>query len=188
MMKFNLLTVLLACMIIGTASAQNVNIGIKGGLNLYTIAGDGDEGNDYKPSFHIGLLGHIHMSDNFALQPELVFSAQGAKYGDDQKLDLNYLNVPVMFQYMFDNGFRLQAGPQVGFLLSAEADGNDVKDNLNGTDLGLGIGMGYVNPESNFGFDLRYNHGLSNINENDNFDSFNRGFQLGVFYLFKHRN
>ena len=187
-MKFNLLTVLLACMIIGTASAQSVNIGIKGGLNIYTLSGDNDASNDYKPSFHIGLLGHIHMSKNFALQPELVFSAQGTKYDDDKNYDLNYINVPLLFQYMFDNGFRLQAGPQVGFLVSAEADGTDVKDNLKGTDFGIGIGASYINPASNFGFDVRYNHGLSNINENDNIDSYNRGFQLGVFYLFKHKS
>jgi hypothetical protein len=187
-MKFNLLTVLLACMIIGTASAQSVNIGIKGGLNIYTLSGDNDASNDYKPSFHIGLLGHIHMSKSFALQPELVFSAQGTKYVDDQNYDLNYVNVPLLFQYMFDNGFRLQAGPQVGFLVSAEMDGTDVKDNLNGIDFGIGIGASYINPASNFGFDVRYNHGLSSINENENIDSYNRGFQLGVFYLFKHKS
>jgi hypothetical protein len=187
-MKFNLITVLLACMITGAASAQSVNIGIKGGLNLYTLSGDNDGTYETKPSFHIGLLGHIHMADNFALQPELVFSAQGTKYGDDQKFDLNYINIPLLFQYMFDNGFRLQAGPQVGFLVSAEADGVDVKDGLNGTDFGIGIGASYVNPASNFGFDARYNHGLSNINENDNADLFNRGFQLGVFYLFNHKS
>jgi hypothetical protein len=187
-MKFNLITLLLVCTIIGSASAQSFNLGIKGGLNLFTIGGDNDEAYDYKPSFHIGFLGHLHMADNFALQPELVFSAQGAKYGDDQKFDLNYINVPVLFQYMFDNGFRLQAGPQLGFLVSAEADGTDVKDNLEGTDFALTFGMSYVNPESNFGFDARYNHGLSSFSENDNVDAYNRGFQFGVFYLFKHRN
>lgn len=187
-MKFNLLTLLLVCTIIGTASAQSFNIGIKGGLNLYTLSGDNDGGNDYKPSFHIGLLGHIHMSQNFALQPELVFSAQGTKYGDDQNFDLKYVNVPLLFQYMFDNGFRLQAGPQLGFLVSAEADDTDVKDDLKGTDFGIGVGASYVNPKSNFGFDVRYNHGLSSISENGNADLYNRGFQLGVFYLFKHKS
>lgn len=189
-MKFNLIVVL-AVMMVGTATAQSVNIGVKGGLNLYTISGDNDGSNSIKPSFNIGLLGHIHITDNFALQPELVFSGQGTKYssnGNDLNLNLNYINVPLLFQYMYDNGFRLQAGPQIGFLVSAEADGSDVKDNVNGIDLGIGLGASYVNPASGFGFDARYNHGLTNINENDATDSFNRGFQLGVFYLFKHRS
>ena len=36
---------------------------------------------------------------------------------------------------MLDNGFRLQAGPQAGFLLSA-----DNKDDLNPIDFGVSIG------------------------------------------------
>jgi hypothetical protein len=93
---------------------------------------------------------------------------------------------------MFDNGFRLQAGPQVGFLVSAKTKaGNvevDYKDQTNTIDFGLGAGAGYVHVPSGFGVDLRYNLGLSNINENDAVKSHNRGFQAGVFYLFKHKN
>jgi hypothetical protein len=187
-MKFNLITVIALITMVGTTSAQSVNIGIKGGLNLYSVSGDNDASNETKASFHIGLLGHIHMASNFALQPEVVFSSQGTKYGNDLELELNYVNVPLLFQYMFDNGFRLQAGPQLGFLVSAKANGAEVKNSFNGVDLGLGMGASYVNPASGFGVDVRYNHGLSNINENDNVESFNRGFQLGVFYLFKHKS
>jgi hypothetical protein len=54
-----------------------------------------------------------------ALQPEAVYSSQGAKYtvnGAEHTLSLNYINIPLQIQYMFDNGFRLQTGPQAGFL------------------------------------------------------------------------
>jgi hypothetical protein len=92
---------------------------------------------------------------------------------------------------MFDNGFRLEAGPQVGFLINAKAkmpnSTVDIKDNLKKVDVGLGAGIGYVNPASNFGVDARYNLGLSNINDNTSSKSTNRGFQVGVFYLFKHK-
>lgn len=187
-MKSILITVIALVMVVG-ASAQPVNIGIKGGLNLYTVnSNNGSPSYDSKPSFHIGLLGHIHMADQFALQPELVFSRQGAKYGNDLTLDLNYFNMPLLFQYMFDNGFRLQAGPQVGLLVGARADGVDVKNNYRGGDIGVTIGASYVNPLSGFGVDGRYNHGLSNINDSDANAAYNRGFQLGVFYLFKHRS
>jgi hypothetical protein len=187
-MKVILITALAVVMMAGTVHAQSVNIGIKGGLNLYTLNGTNDGGYDTKPSFNIGLLGHIHLASNFALQPELVFSSQGTKYGNDLKLDLNYVNVPLLFQYMFDNGFRLQAGPQVGLLVSAKADGTDVKDNFKSADIGLGIGASYVHPPSGFGVDFRYNHGLSSISKNETIDTYNRGFQLGVFYLFNHKN
>jgi hypothetical protein len=193
-MKFYLSVALAATMIAGTANAQKVNLGIKGGLNVYNVKNDNGFEYDSKTGFHAGLLGHIHLAPQFALQPEVMYSSQGAKFtasNTETKLKLGYINVPVMFQYMFDNGFRLQAGPQVGFLINAETETNgastDVKNNLKTVDFGLGVGVGYVHTASGFGVDARYNLGLSNINESDAVKSTNRGVQVGVFYLFKHK-
>lgn len=193
-MKVYLSVAVAAMLMTSTVNAQHVNIGIKGGLNLYNINNDNNAEFDTKAGFHLGLLGHIHMSKQFALQPELVYSAQGAKLtsdGVETRVKLDYINVPVMFQYMFDNGFRLQAGPQLGFLINAKSETNnisiDIKDNLNTIDFALGAGVGYINPVSGFGVDARYNLGLSNINNNSTVKSTNRGFQLGVFYQFKHK-
>jgi hypothetical protein len=129
------------------------------------------------------------------LQPEVVFSTQGANYSVGSSkgdLNLDYVNIPLLFQYMFDNGFRLQAGPQVGVLVSAKskfgAATSDVKHNYNNVDVGITAGLSYVHPPSGFGFDARYNAGLVNINENSSVTSNNRGIQLGVFYLFKHKS
>jgi hypothetical protein len=91
---------------------------------------------------------------------------------------------------MYDNGFRLQAGPQLGFLVAAKSEiGNekiDLKDEFESIDLALGAGLSYVNPATNFGVDFRYNHGLTNISKIDGTSFYNRGFQVGVFYLFNH--
>ena len=185
----------MAFVISGAVSAQHVNIGIKAGLNLYNINNSNDVKYDLKPGINVGLLGHIHLNKQFAFQPELVFSGQGAKYttgGVETKLNLNYLNVPLMLQYMFDNGFRLHAGPQFGFLMSANAVTNDVKtdvnDNFKPLDIAIGVGLGYIHVPSGFGLNARYNHGLNNINENTSVKSTNRGFQLGVFYQFQHKS
>lgn len=192
-MKIIISTLFAVLLISGVTNAQHVDIGIKGGVNAYTIKGDNNANFDTKTSFHLGLIGHIHLANQFALQPELVYSVQGAQNGvagQDVKLNLNYLNVPLLFQYMFDNGFRLQAGPQLGFLVSAKSGVNenniDVKDDFESMDLGLGMGASYVNPATNFGVDLRYNYGLSNINKNGSSNYYNRGLQAGVFYLFGH--
>lgn len=177
---------------VGIVQAQNINVGIKGGLNAYNLSNDNGGEFDTKLGANVGLLGHIHMARQFALQPEIVFSMQGANSADgDTKLNLNYINVPVLFQYMFDNGFRLQAGPQVGFLMSAKVSNGsstDVKDSFNDIDLGLSFGASYVQPSTGFGFDVRYNYGLSDIAESSLVETYNRGFQVGVFYLFNHRN
>ena len=175
--------------------AQEVNIGIKGGLNSYTIGGDDTEDIDGKLGYNVGLLGHIHLSERFGLQPEIVYSTQGAKASEgngDVKISLDYINVPVLFQYMYDNGFRIQAGPQIGFLTSAKAKADgitvDLDDSFNTIDFGLSFGASYVHPPSGFGVDARYNLGISNINEDDSSKNYNRGFQIGVFYLFKHKS
>ena len=104
--------------------------------------------------------------------------------------NLDYINVPLLLQYMFDNGFRLQAGPQLGFLIRAKTKVNDtsvdIKDELKPIDVGLSVGASYVFPPTGFGLDARYNFGLSSINKESNVTSTNRGFQLGVFYIFGH--
>ncbi len=193
-MKQYYIFAIVAIMLTLNVYAQPANIGIKGGLNIYNINNNNNTDYDSKAGFNIGLLSHIHLAKQLALQPEIFYSGQGAKFksgGTETKINLDYINVPILFQYMFDNGFRLQVGPQLGFLVNAKAKtGNitvDIKDNLKTVDLGLSIGAGYIHAPSGFGVDARYNLGLSNINENSSVKSTNVGFQLGVFYLFKHR-
>jgi hypothetical protein len=192
-MKHYLIGLIAAMMITGTAIAQHNNFGIKGGLNAYTIYSDDNSSADAKIGFHLGVISHIHLGNQFAIQPELIYSAQGSQYtigSTTAKLNLNYVNVPLLFQYMFDNGFRLMAGPQVGFLVSAKTEidntKTDVKDNLKKIELAFGIGASYVHPPSGFGVDARYNFGLTNINDVGSVNSYNRGLQVGVFYLFRH--
>jgi hypothetical protein len=194
-MKLNLIALLGLLMIAGTAIAQHNNFGIKGGLNYYTINSESNNSFDPKVGFHLGIISHIHLANQFAFQPELVFSTQGTSYSNDgsnAKYNLNYINLPLLFQYMFDNGFRFQAGPQIGLLVSAKDEKNnssvDVKDSFKGADLGFVFGASYVHPPSGFGVDARYNFGLSNINDASSDEYYNSGFQVGVFYLFGHKN
>lgn len=168
-------------------SAQRTNFGIKAGFNSASIEVDGDEDYDSKSGIHVGGLAHIHISEHFAVQPELVYSCQG---GEDLngKLKLGYINVPILAQYMVNNGFRLQTGPQIGFLVSAEREIGDlhvdVDDAYNSTDISWVFGAGYIF-SSGVGIDLRYNLGLSNISDVNTLESRNRVLQLGLFYQFK---
>jgi hypothetical protein len=194
-MKFYFILLVTVILSTGLASAQHVNFGIKGGLNAYTINSNGPAEYNVKPGFHVGILGHVHLANNFALQPELVYSRQGTRMmtGDSHSnYNLDYLNIPVLFQYMFDNGFRLQAGPQLGVLVNANRRHGDMnvnhKDDFRPLDLGATLGVSYVHPPTGFGVDARYNVGLNNINANAAYNSFNRGLQVGVFYLFKHKS
>lgn len=199
-MKIYLSMVLAAILVTGSAvaqhSSQKATIGVKAGLNIYNISNDNGANYAAKPGFNAGLLGHVHLVPHWALQPELVYSVQGAKGSGasaEIKNNLHYINVPVLIQYMFDNGFRLQAGPQVGFLVNAQQKigseaSKDIKDSYSSADLGLGMGISYVHPSTGFGIDLRYNHGLTDINKNSTVKSTNRGGQIGIFYLFSHQH
>lgn len=194
-MKHILFTAISILLLMGAVQAQHIYIGIKGGFNTYTILGDNNSGYNPRLSYNAGLLGHIHINPSFAIQPEVVYSGQGTTYktgGVDNLLKLDYVNIPLNFQYMYDNGFRLQAGPQLGILTRANLEaGNidtDVKANYKGTDIGVTMGMSYVKPSTGFGVDIRYNHGLTNINSTDSNSSYNRGVQLTLFYLFNHKS
>ena len=190
-MKFYLISIItIMVLLASTATAQHTNIGIKGGLNSYNIETNNGSGFDSMIGLHAGLLGHIHLNDQFGLQPEVYYSMQGAKSGNSE-IKLDYINVPLLLQYMFDNGFRIQAGPQLGLLLNAKAENDssvNIKDEFKSLDLGLSVGASYVHVSTGFGIDARYNLGLTDISESSLVESTNRGFQVGVFYLFGHRN
>jgi hypothetical protein len=77
------------------ASAQ-INYGVKGGLNVANIGGEDVDDNKAKLGFHLGGFIGVSVAENFSIQPEVVFSLQGVKFDDDQKLNLSYLNIPVL--------------------------------------------------------------------------------------------
>jgi hypothetical protein len=98
---------------------------------------------------------------------------------------LNYLNVPVLLQYMFSNGFRLEGGPQFGLLLNGKRKSGEVVVNDNAfksTAFSIPLGLGYL-ASSGLGFDARYVFGLSNLNDSENGPTIQSNvFQLGLFY------
>lgn len=176
-------------LLIKGAFAQHVQIGIKGGVNFANIANDAaDNDADTKTGFHLGGLAHIHLTRSFAIQPELVYSTQGAEYNNG-KLKLNYINIPVLGQYMFGNGFRLQTGPQLGILTTSEWESGNTEtdvDDFSNADFSWSFGAGYVG-KNGLGIDARYNLGLTDVTKDRNNDFQNRVWQLGLFYQLKHK-
>jgi len=175
-----------------TASAQ-VQFGLKAGANFATLAGNGSEGATTKVDFHGGGFAHIPIANSFFLQPELVYSRQGAKATSDGvvfNINQNYLNIPVLAKYQHSSGLYGETGPQLGFLLaanvSAQGSSEDVKSSYKSTDFSWAFGLGYMIPSMSAGINARYNLGLSNIAANTaaGYSVKNSVFQLGVFYMF----
>src|SRR5688572_33202161 len=114
-MKRILCTLSAIVLITCAVAAQQTHFGLKGGVNFSSI--EIDDGEDYegKTGVHLGGLAHIHITRHFALQPELVFSMQGGEdESENLKLKLNYVNVPLLAQYMTADGFLLQMVPLLG--------------------------------------------------------------------------
>ncbi|HEX5172207.1 MAG TPA: porin family protein [Cyclobacteriaceae bacterium] len=187
-MKKIFLAISMVALFAAGALAQGISGGLKGGLNLANLNGDDVSNTDMKIAYHIGGYVNVAFSEALSVQPELLFNSVGAKAsedGYDGKYNINYISVPVMLIYSFGN-FNIQAGPQVGFLMSAklkvEGGGDsqeiDYKDYLKSTDFGFNLGLG-----ANFGklnAAARYCIGLSNIADDDNADVKNGVIQLSL--------
>lgn len=90
-----------------------------------------------------------------------------------------------MGKYYVVKGLSLEAGPQLGFLLSAKNESTNVKDSFKTFDFGVNLGLGYkLNNGLNFG--ARYNLGLTNINDSEGSSGKNRNgvIQVSVGYFF----
>ncbi|MBV8327401.1 porin family protein [Chryseobacterium sp.] len=171
-----------------TAASSPVRFGLKAGLNISNIS---NSDTNSKAGFYGGVFANIPVAQDFSVQPEVLYSGMGAKskYNSSDKINLDYIAVPVMFQYNALPNLYVEAGPQFGFLVGAKLKTNsgslDLKDSTKTFDFGLGLGAGYYFTQ-NIGVNVRYVAGLTDIAKNRvGGDSSKNGvFQVGLAYKF----
>jgi hypothetical protein len=171
-----------------TAKAQ-FQFGAKGGLNFATITGSDAGDVSTRVNVNLGVYARLPLAERISVQPELVYSNQGASYNNGS-VAYNYLNIPVLLRCYAGSGFSIFTGPQVGFLLGAhyKKDGNsiNIKNVYNSGDFAWAVGLGYKIPATRLGIDARYNFGIANIEDRQKTGSTgsirNSVFQLGVTY------
>ena len=202
----------LAVLVFGFTNAQDevkatseVKFGAKGGINLANIVGDDAGDANMFIGFNAGFFVEIPVTDKLTIQPEILYSAQGSKsegplniegdiYDVKATLKMNYINVPVMFKYQVADKFSLEAGPYVGFLVSAKVKAEvsgfgsateDAKDLFKSTDFGLGLGMNYEFSDVIFA-NARYQAGLTEIGDSEAGGNSvkNSVFQIGLGFRF----
>lgn len=193
-MKKLFLVAALAVFGMSQTNAQ-VKFGVKAGPQLTNFIGDDAEDAESKIGFHVGGYANIRFSEQLAFQPELLYSFQGAK--TEAKLNLSYIQVPLMLKWYAYDGLNFEFGPQVAFNVSGKRkvkntitgagplDGTtEVSsniDDLETIDFGLNIGAGYeLSNGLNFG--IRYTHGLTEVIKDS--DLKNSVFALGIGYTF----
>jgi hypothetical protein len=172
----------------GAAFSQEFQLGVKAGVNISNYTG-GDLENSALVGFHGGVIVGLMLGDHFSIQPEALFSAQGAKIkgvsNNEEKFKVSYINLPVLAKYRFTGGFYIEAGPQVGFKLDESIPDNTIENFAEDLDLSIAAGIGYHSP-TGLGIGGRYNAGLSKVG---NFDAStadpdfkNSTLQFFVFY------
>jgi hypothetical protein len=173
--------------------AQEFQFGVKAGTNIsnFTGASDVDElENSAHVGFHAGAFFSFLLGDHFAIQPELLFSSQGAKIkyaNNEQNFRVSYVNLPVLAKYRFTGGFYLEAGPQVGFKVSDDVKDTPIEDFAKDLDLSIAAGLGYHSPIG-LGIGGRYSAGLSKVGDfqygTTRPDYRNSNIQIFLFYSF----
>ena len=205
------------------SSSSPVRFGVKAGMNVASLSKDaGLEDQKSKIGFNAGVFANIPVAESFSIQPEVLYNQLGAKVENRDEFtalgtttrtvesystNLDYLTVPVMFQYNFVPNFYVEAGPEFGFMLSAKNKGDrtttvtnssgtttnsasytdDInKDNLNTFNFGVGIGAGYYFTD-NIGITARYVAGVTDVAKDrpSGSDAIrNNNFQVGLAFKF----
>ncbi len=175
-----------------TTMATKTRFGVKAGVNLAklrpsAVAPGTTVSTNLKTSFGGGFLANIPLgTGGMSFQPELLFNGQGSKMNvtttttvagvttsknTKYEQDLRYLSVPLMLQFKSMGGFYGEVGPQLSFLLDARQDGpGDTNVENEGSfekfEFSAGAGLGFMG-RNGLGIGARYNHGLSNVLDNE---------------------
>lgn len=192
--------------------ARKVTFGLRTGLNINSIS-ESDEFyskyNSSRVSFNFGASLDVPIYNNFYFQSGLYFTNKGWNYAYkdfEYTFKLGYLQLPILasYQYLFPNGFRIQAntGFYLGLGVVGSADWEDAEDETSGSekafgdgednmglnrfDFGWAFGAGITYKKVFFG--LQYDLGITNIANHDAYDEDyslrNRTFSINIGYNF----
>lgn len=111
-----------------------VRFGIKAGANVANVNGDVTESlQDWKNT--VGFCGGIFLEFNLGkvltIQPEVLYTMKGSETAEGGKLDLDYIEVPVLLKVRLPIASIhpfLIAGPAFGWNLQALVDGIEISD------------------------------------------------------------
>lgn len=169
-------------------SAQGLDAGVRGGVNLSTTTSDGaDGGLGWRAGLVAGGFVTWPIAGGLSLQPEGLYSSKGAKLdeeGVDAQLLLDYLEVPVLVRVSLpafrNRGAYVAAGPAFGLRLRARTRTDfggaieeiDIADDVERSDLGLVVAGGFA--LGRIVVDGRYVHGLADVDRDEAVEVRNR--------------
>lgn len=191
-MKKILLMVAVAIMTATSVNAQTAGKwSFKGraGFNMSTVTND----DDAKWKFGLSLSSGVDymLSDQMAVSLELDRNSLGSKSDMlDVNSTLDYIHVPLLAKFYLKPWLALEAGPQIGFLVSAKQDGVSFKDTCKKTEFSIPVGLSFEIPARKSDWyncvvvDLRYHLGLTKVNDYGTDSYCNRAIILTLGYKF----
>ncbi|MFW6181809.1 MAG: porin family protein [Spirochaetota bacterium] len=167
------LLVVAACMAVlalaaGPALAE-LSYGVIGGVGLAKFTGDDAGNTKSKVGFSAGAFAQLPLLNVLALHPEALFSFRGSGYESDTKVNLYYIDVPVLVKYNLPIPLPVKtnvfAGPYLGlnFIAKQKDPDQNIGDQVEELDYGLVFGGGAE--VSKLMFDIRYSLGLAEVYE-----------------------
>lgn len=176
---------------------KSISFGVKGGATISTLVSNDDDfkSPNARTSFFAGVTAEFPISDKFSIQPEVLYSQQGAEIrndgflGDDRiEYQLDYINVPVLAKIYLFEGLSIDVGPQFSFKVNEEIDSNvtgnsgDIDMNeVEDFDFGVAAGLTFQTKSGIFATG-RYTRGFTDVIKD--VDLQNSVFQLGLGYKF----
>ncbi len=182
---------------------RKISPGIRAGVNVATLS---NIDADFKTDFYAGGILSLNLGRRYTLQPELIYTRQGANNVTFIDYDANnnevtrredvtiqYLSLGAINKFYFVEGFHGLLGPSIDMKIGKNFPRIDFDDDdYGGVDLALSLGLGYTLPMG-LTFEGRFKTGVLDAFNNNYFlgifddpdrISLNRVFQIGLSYSF----
>jgi hypothetical protein len=135
-MKSYVIAVLLILTTYGaTLHGQTFHGGLSLGMVSSQVSGDQSAGYN-KLGFYGGPWAHFSFRENWRFQRELAFMQKGSRENPSEenghrsyKLNLNYVEMPLMFRWLYREKIEFEFGVAYGFLISSYEEENFVELN-----------------------------------------------------------
>jgi len=205
----NRILILSLLLALGISCYGQASFGIKGGLNFNDIVIKNAPFlpiRTYTPSlgFHFGVISKLELTKKIAFRPELLFVQRGANTSKneageevDVRINLNYLELPLLLSFTPARVISLDVGPNLALKISANGKTSHDKTNMNDAfnkllDVGMSAGMTF-HLSDNLSVISRYYYGLFSPNTFQGYSSTtgspptssNRNLQIGFGYVLK---
>jgi hypothetical protein len=196
------------------AKSQNFNGGLMAGVAGSQVAGDIIyTGQDtlglygfHKAGVFAGGFVNLQISENSAFQMELEYFQKGSRQNPDSANNysqylfrVNYIELPVLYQYIAGKRFKFEFGPSLGFLINYYEESNyyEIKGGNPPAKVSFQMNAGlYINITQHLMVNIRTNNSMLNIRSDNatgdilrifpgNYGQFNDCLVFSLFYEFK---